>query len=461
MAFDDVREFVDVLDRHGELVRVQRRIELQYEVGQALRQAYARGGPAVVFEDNGTKFPLVAGLYSTRRHAALAFQTTEAGLHDKVLAGLQAPLPPEHVQGPAAVHEVEVSGDEVDLSAFPIPWYSPDDGGPFITPGILVSRDPETGVTDLGHYRFQVMGRSSLSFLAQPFHRFGKHIAKARRAGQSRYEAAIVVGADPVLAYACQVQTSDLTEDYAVAGGLRGEPVELVRARTVDVDVPARAEVVFELDIHLDEEVEEGPLGEYTGYYTPAALKPLAVVQKVTYRRGALFQGLLTGKPVTENHILKQVPFEASLFRTLHAQFPTLTKVAVLASAGVSFIIVLAMAPRYAGEARQAIMAAMASNVRPKFVVAVDPDIDVHDSGDVQWAAAFRVRPAEDVFTIDHLPAGPLDPSVDEEIPLGQRTNAAVGIDATLVPGRPFPKVADVPGWQELSFPELDTHNPR
>lgn len=458
MPFADLREFLSVLEREREIVHVDRPVDLNLEVGRALRQAYARGGPAVLFSDTGTPFALVAGLYSTRKKAALAFETTEADLTAKVISGLANPIAPELIAGNAAVQEVIETGDDIDLRRYPVPTYSPDDGGPFITPGIVVSKDPQTGIADIGHYRFQVMDGSTMSFLAQPFHRFGKHLAKARQMGMSTYEAALVVGADPILAYACQVQTSDTTDDFAVAGGLRGAPVELVQAATIDVDVPAGAEVVFEMEIDLNEMVEEGPLGEYTGYYTPASLKPVARVKAITRRPRPYFQGLLTGKPVTENHILKQVPFEASMYRSLHERFPTLSSVSVRASAGVSFYMVLGIQPRYAGEARQAIMAAMASNVRPKFVIAVDPDIAVASSAEVEWALAFRVQPERDVFVIGGMPAGPLDPSVPESERPDMRLSSAVGIDATRGVGQPFAKVADVEGWQDYPFPELDDH---
>lgn len=458
MAFSDLREFLDVLDREGELVRVDRPISMKLEVGRALRKAYARGGPAVIFAQTGTPFPLVAGLYSTRRKAALAFETTEEELTEKVISGLANPIPPTVCPGPAPAQEVVESAGDVDLHKFPVPIYSPDDGGPFITPGIVVSKDPDTGVPDIGHYRFQVFGRDTMSFLAQPFHRFGKHLEKARRMGMHSYEAALVVGVDPVLAYTCQVQTSDTTDDFTVAGGLRGAAVELVPATSIDLSVPATAEVIFEMEVDLDEMVQEGPLGEYTGYYTPASPKPVARVKAVTRRKQPYFQGLLTGKPVTENHILKQVPFEASLYRALHAQFPTLSGISVRASAGVSFYIVLGIRPRYAGEARQAIMAAMASNVRPKFVIAVDPDVAVQDSADVEWAMAFRVRPERDVFIVGGMPAGPLDPSVPEAERPDMRLSGSVGIDATRGVGEAFAKVADIEGWQGYVFPELDGH---
>ena len=184
-----------------------------------------------------------------------------------------------------------LTGAEADLTKLPIPTYSPDDGGPFITPGIVVSRDPETGVPDIGHYRFQIMNAGEMSFLAQPFHRFGKHIVKARQMGMTRYPAAVVFGVDPILAYTCTIQVPDGTNDFEIAGGLRGAPVELVHARTVDLDVPAHSEIVIEFEVDLTKDVFEGPLGEYTGYYTPASMKPLARVTAITHRTRRVLSG--------------------------------------------------------------------------------------------------------------------------------------------------------------------------
>jgi 4-hydroxy-3-polyprenylbenzoate decarboxylase/2,5-furandicarboxylate decarboxylase 1 len=124
-----------------------------------------------------------------------------------------------------------------------VPKYSPDDGGPYITPGIMVSRDPETGVPDIGHYRVEIIDKTTMSFNPLPLHRLGKHVAKARALGHTTYRAAVVIGVDPALAYTAPIQVPEGTNDFELAGGLRGEPVELVHAKTVDLDVPARAAV--------------------------------------------------------------------------------------------------------------------------------------------------------------------------------------------------------------------------
>src|SRR5262249_3285932 len=180
-------------------------------------------------------------------------------------------------------------------------------------------------------------------------------------------------------------------------------------------------------------------------------------VTAITHRKGAIFQGLLTGKPVTENHILKQIPFEASFLKTLKRQFPTIEAVSVRASAGGSFYVVISMQPRFAGEALAGILAAMASNIRPKWTIIVDPDIDVHSSSEVEWALAFRTQPQKDTIIVEQIPAGPSDPSIDDPTrPRPMRTASCIGIDATKPFGKPFSEVADVPGWEDFALPEFD-----
>jgi 2,5-furandicarboxylate decarboxylase 1 len=473
VPFQDFREFLDALRSHGELIDVDRPVALELEVAKAMRKSASVAGPAIVFRDNGTAFPLVGGVYNSRAKALIAYGCAEDDVMQHILTGLSQRIPPVLVED-APVHENVILGDDIDLSTLPVPKYSPDDGGPYITPGIVVSKDPETGVPDIGHYRFEIIDDKTLSFMAQPFHRFGKNMAKAVARGDKTFQAALVIGVDPMLAYTGPIQVPDDTNDFEVAGGLRGAPVELVKCRTIDLEVPANAEFVIEFEVDFDTTVMEGPLGEYTGYYTPASMKPIARPTAITHRDGAYFQALLTGVPPTENHTLKQLAFEASFLQLMRQQFPTISRVAIPQSGGVSFYIVIAMRPRYAGEARAAILAAMGTNVRPKTVIVVDPDIDVQNSEQVEWAVSFRSQPSRDVVLVDGLGAGPLDPSIDDSIPLDQRTGSALGIDATYPygtvikvagdacgpsvaeHGKEFLEVADVPGWQDYDFPELD-----
>jgi 4-hydroxy-3-polyprenylbenzoate decarboxylase/2,5-furandicarboxylate decarboxylase 1 len=457
MPYQDFRSFLATLRNEGELVDINRHVALS-DVGKALKKSYESGGPALMFKQTGASIPLVGGIYSTRRKALLAFEASERELLDKVSEGLRNPIPPELTAGPAPCHDVVVTGDDIDIRRFPVPTYSPTDGGPYITAGITVSIDPESGVPDIGHYRFMLIDGIRMSFLAEGSHRFGKNLAKCRRLARKAY-GALVIGVDPVLAYTCQFKVPDDTNDWEVAGGLRGEPVQLVRCKSVDLAVPATAEVVIEFEVDLDASCKEGPLGEHTGYYDATGLmQPAAIITAITHRQQPIFQALLTGKPVTENHILKQIPLEASFTTFLRHLFPSVERVSLRLSSSVSNYVVIAMKPNYTGEVRQVILTSIASQLRPKWVVVVDPDIDVHSPSEVEWALSFRVQPQRDVVVFDQTPRAGCDPSVanPSKKPLTHLASSAVGIDATIPLDEPFPEVADVPGWKDFYLPELD-----
>jgi 2,5-furandicarboxylate decarboxylase 1 len=230
MPFRDFREFLDALRERGELFDVDRPVALELEVAKALRKSAAIAGPAFVFKSNGTRIPLVGGVYNSRAKALIALESTEATVFERILTGLSRRTAPVVVTD-APVHENVLMGDEIDLSTLPVPKYSPDDGGPYITSGIVVSKDPETGTPDIGHYRFEIIDRQTMSFNALPNHRFGKNIVKARKMGHTTFPAAVVIGVDPIIAYACPIQVPDDTNDFALAGGCEVPPSNSCIAR--------------------------------------------------------------------------------------------------------------------------------------------------------------------------------------------------------------------------------------
>lgn len=456
MAFKDLREFMAACQ--ADVIEVNRYVNLDLEMGKALRKNYAHKSSIIVFHENGTEYPVVAGIFGNRERALKAFNATNETINDIFINGLNKPIAPVLVQN-APCQEVVITGEDIDITKLPIPKFADTDGGPYLTAGITVSRDPETGATDVGHFRFQVHDKNHFGYFAQPFHRFGKNVLKAKAQGKDRLEAAIVIGTEPVLGYTCQIkQVADDTDDFYLCGGLRGEAVELVKCKTIDLEVPATAEFVIEIEVIFDEMQNrmEGPLGEYTGYMTPASPKHVCRVKAITHRKNPYFQVLLTGKPVTENHILKNIPFEASFMNAIKKQYPTVKDVAITPSGGVQLYMAISMAQRYAGEARSLILNAMSSNVRPKWIIVTDPDIDVHNSAEVEWAMAFRTNPAKDLIIVGGVPSAPLDPSSTNGELLALRTNDTVGVDATLPFGdKEFPEVADVKGWKDYDFPEL------
>ena len=162
MPYKDFRAFIDVLREHGELIEINTPTSLP-DVGKALKQAYMQGRPAVQLNATGTDFPLIAGVYADRKKALLAFEATEETIREKVLKGLSTAIPPKIVSGPQPCQEVVIKGADIDITRFPIPKYSPKDGGQYITPGIVASKDPETGVPDIGHYRFLILSPTTMS----------------------------------------------------------------------------------------------------------------------------------------------------------------------------------------------------------------------------------------------------------------------------------------------------------
>ena len=267
-----------------------------------------------MFTKNGTDYPLVGGRLSDRSKALLAFEADEKTIFDKVLDGLDNPIAPVDVQGRGALPGGRDHRRRHRHPRFPVPHYSPKDGGRYITPGIVVSKDPETGVPDIGHYRFLILGKDTVSFSAQPFHRFGKNLAKCKKLGIVP-KAALVIGVDPMLAYTCQVQVPDTTNDWDVAGGLRGAPVELVtlqdlRHRSAG-DRRGRDRVRGRHQQHRDGRPARRI---HRLLHAGRRRSRSRAITAITHRKQPIFQGLLTGKPMTENHILKQVPFEASFY---------------------------------------------------------------------------------------------------------------------------------------------------
>jgi 2,5-furandicarboxylate decarboxylase 1 len=259
MGYQDLREFLTVLKEAGELLDISRPIALKYDVAKALAKSNAVQGPALMFKATGTAFPLVAGLYATRKRAMLAFDATEAAIHDKVLNAINNPIGPIDFNGAPPCQDVVLTGDQVDVTRLPVPIYSPKDGGPYITAGIVVSESPETSIPDIGNYRFQIHGPNQLGVFSASNHRFGKNMAKATAMGVP-LRGAIVIGVDPMIAYSCQVQSSDAVNDWFVAGGLRGSPVELAKATGSDLKIPARAEFVIEFTVDTTNQRMEGPL---------------------------------------------------------------------------------------------------------------------------------------------------------------------------------------------------------
>jgi 2,5-furandicarboxylate decarboxylase 1 len=447
MHYHDLRGFLALLEKEGELRRVRRPVSTVYEVAAGIRRMGDSGGPALLFENVvDHDMPVVGGLFSTRHRALLALGVDDhqAG-NDAFLQGLHHPIVPVTVaDGPC--QEVVTSGDDVDLERLPLPLYSEKDGGAYLTVGLTISNDPTDGRRNASVYRQMRLDRRRLAVMSHVFQGLGTQIARAAELRRP-LDVAIANGVHPVLLYASQAKVPHGVDELAIGGGILGRPVETVRCRTVDLEVPADSEIVVEGRILPGEYAEEGPFGEFTGYYGPAERNPVIEVTAITHRRDPVFVAGLTGVPTTDNHVLKVFAYESNLLENLRRAFPEVTAVCFPDWGGVQYAAVVALRQRYKGQARHLILTALGDASRLKWVIVVDDDIDVFNTAQVNWAMTTRFQPAEDLIVIPRVAGGPLDPSAPEK-----EVISVWGVDATRPFGQDFPEVVRVPGAESFQL---------
>lgn len=433
MAFADLRQFLNYLEDQGQLHTVAEEVDPKYEVARGLNRAAQSLGPALLFQRvQGSDIPLVGGIFATRERVLMAMGCTEQNVTQRVLDGMAQLVPPRLVaSGPC--QEVVLKGEEADLTRLPIPTFSPKDGGPYTTAGVFFCKDPETGIRNVSIIRHQLKGKRRLGTDIHDFSHTGIHLAKAEAEGR-HLEVAIAIGCDPVIPVVSQWFAPYGVDELGLAGALRGDPVDVVKCKTVDVEVPASAEIVIEGRVPLGVREEEGPFGEFTGYYTPASPKPVVEVTAITHRRKPVYQAVLCGLPTTETHLIGQLLREAAFLRDLKAQFPGVKAV----HRPTVKTLFVSLHQRSAQEARN-VLAALLGMRDVKVAVVVDDDIDVFNMGQVLWAVATRSQPDDDVVVLRGMMSTGLDPSC------GGGVTAKMGIDATRPFGQPFPDVARLP----------------
>jgi UbiD family decarboxylase len=449
MPFRDLREFIAHLEDQKELRRIRKPVDTKYEIAAYIRKTSDIKGPALLFENvNESKIPVLGGVFATRKRGLLALETSEKEYGEKFHQALEHLVPPRKISsGPCK--EVILKSEDADLSRFPIPIFSKNDSGPFITAGLVISKDPESARNNTSIYRLQVHGPRRLGVKAQ---QLARQVRKAEARGEA-LPVAIAIGTDPVLMLASQWDAPYGVDELELAGALRGEPVEVVRAETVDLMVPATAEVVIEGYIQPQMREVEGPFGEVGGYSTPKFPKPVIEVTAITHRKNPIFQAALTGMPTTENHILRQIPMEATYYWELKKRHPGVTAVHFPAAGAILFLVVIAMKQTYLYEARNAI-ASMFATRRNKIIIVVDDDVDIYDMEKVMWAVATRSRPEEDVVVFPRLSTSGMDPSAFRLEGTDSFWNSGLGIDATKPYGQPFPDVVEIPGVDRVDLEE-------
>ena len=438
----DLREWIALLEREGELQRVSVEVDPHLEVTEIVDRVVKAGGPALLFENPKSQHPLLINQFGTERRMCLAFDAESLddvgrrlgevlemqppqGLAEKV-RGLKklksiADSQPKGIRGGPA-QELVLQGDEVDLRRLPIQTCWPGDAAPFITLPAVITKDPRTGARNVGMYRLQVLDERTTAMHWQ-IHKDGRADYLMT---DGKLEVAVALGLDPVTAYAASAPLPKHVDELMLAGFLRGEAVELVRAKTVDLEVPANAEIVLEGYIAEGELAEEGPFGDHTGYYTPPEPFPVFRVTAMTMRRGAIYPSIVVGKPPQEDAWLGKAT-ERIFLPAIRMSVPELVDYDLPVAGAFHNCCIVSIRKRYPGHAQKVMHAIWGLGLLSltKSVVVVDEWVDVHDYEEVFFRVGANVDPKRDVL----ISEGPLDHL--DHAPTLQFYGGKLGIDAT------------------------------
>jgi UbiD family decarboxylase len=397
-----------------------------------------RGDTPIIVLENPTHgdIPLVANVFGSWERAAGVLGATREGFNDAWLAGERRAAPPVVVEsGP--VHDVVAIGDEADAEKLPIPWHFAGDAGRYLSAGILVANDPDTGVRNLSYQRMQLKGPRKFGVSLHSRGHIWDYMRRSEERGEP-LEVAVVIGAHPTVLMAATARVGADADEYDIAAGLLGGHLELVRAKTIDVDVPAHAEIVIEGRILPGVREPEGPFGEFPGYSTSRSTENVFEVTAITHRADPLFLDIIPGD-AADHLVLCRLFREPHLLERLREVVPTVRAVH-LPKSGTTFHCYVSMEKTAEGQARQLLMTLFGLEPNIKLGVICDADIDVYDTERVLWAVATRMQADTDTFIVPKVFCNRLDPSSVEGM------SARLGVDAT----------KPLAGWDafELTLPD-------
>jgi UbiD family decarboxylase len=429
-----LRHFVAAYERAHpqEVVRVPDAVSLEHDVmALVLEYERRRRYPILLFEKvTGSEIPIIANVVASRRALGFALDTTERGLANEYARRIKDYVKPVIVADPPFRARV-LRGADVDLGALPIPEYFPGDAGRYLTAGLLVARDPDTGVETEGYHRFQVKSRTKMGVSLHSRRRMFEYQRRAEAKGQA-LPCAVVLGVHPLVSMGSLSYPPPDVGKFDVIGGLFGEPFQIAPCLTSDVHVPATAEIVIEGEILPGVREPEGPFGEFTGYFSRRSTQHVFEARAITMRERPWFQSIGSGRAGDHITTLGLIR-EAEITNAVSRVIPNVTGVHVPLSGTSSFTAYVSIKQSRPGEAKHVIPIVLGVDHYLKLVVVVDDDIDVFDESEVMWAVATRMQADRDLVVIAGSLGAMLDPSADE-----RGVTAKLGIDATRPFGTPF-----------------------
>lgn len=420
MSVHDLRAFLDVVRAAGEIHEIRRPVSPVRELGAVL-SACERAGKAACFHAvEGYDVPVVGALLASPRRIALALGCETGEVGARMAAATERPLASVRHAGPAPCQEVVIRAP--DLTRWPIPTHSPLDAGAFVTAGVVIARDPESGRHNLSYNRMQVYGPDRAGISMNIWRHIKGFFDRVEPQGVG-LPFCVAIGPDPVVMMAAAFRSDG--DEYGIAGALRGTPIPVVPAVTCDVLVPAWAEIVLEGEVLPGVRETEGPMAEFTGHYSGADPKHVARIRAITHRAQPIFQTMNGGgyEHVSLGNMITREPLLARFVRHITGKL----KAVHLPPYAAGFTAIISLDHPGPGEARNVAIAAMAAHVNIKTVIVVDADVDVYDPADVMWALATRVRWDADLVPVPGAHGNELDPTSDAH---GVQCKAI--IDATL-----------------------------
>jgi 2,5-furandicarboxylate decarboxylase 1 len=448
MVGENFRSWLAAWEKNGWLTRIRKTVNPQYVLGAITKKLEKERG--VIFEQvSGYSIPLATNFFFSRKALAAALDMAEGELIPNFRKAMEKPRPCE-VLGQAPFQENVLTQNLNPWQIFPVPTYHERDAGPYITAGVLIAKDPETGIRNASIHRLRVFQDDVLGLLILPRH---LNLCLQKCIQMKRpLEVAVVVGVDPFTLLASQAILPFGVDELEVANALRPSvPLKLARCASLDLEVPADSEIVFEGIIDPTRTRVEGPFGEFPQYYSPEAPRPIFKLKAICFRKNPFFYSTL---PASREHLLLgAIPREASILTDVQRAVPSVRAVHLAYGGTCRYHLVISLVKRSEGEARMAMLAAMANNADIKHVVVVDEDIDIFDMEQVEWALATRFQADRDTVILSGKPSSSLDPSA-QHVPGAKSIGAKLGLDATI-------KGGDAANFTRVPYPQLGADRAR
>ncbi|MFH1774730.1 MAG: menaquinone biosynthesis decarboxylase [Methanobacteriota archaeon] len=447
MAYLDLRDFIEVLEKKKLLRRIKTEVSPELEITQILDRTSKSNSLVLLFENvKGYDIPVAANLFGSMDRMKLALETENFESIGKSLVELLKPdippsllgkiksaaklkevfsFPPKIVRD-APCKEVVLKGEEVDLNKFPILKCWPNDAGKFITLPLVFTKDPETGERNCGMYRMQVYDKAATGMHWHVHKHGAAHYRRAEERNEP-LEVAVALGGDPATIFSATAPLPEGFDEMLFAGFLRKKPVGLVKCETVDLEVPANAEIILEGYVNPKERRIEGPFGDHTGYYSLADLYPVFHVACITHRKNPIYPATVVGKPPMEDsHIGKAI--ERIFLPLIKMQLPEIVDINLPIEGVFHNLAIVSIKKQYPGHAKKVMFALWGTGqmMFTKTIIVVDENVNVQNLGEVLWAVSNRIDPKRDITIIEGAPAD----SLDHATPL-PNLGSKMGIDAT------------------------------